>query len=90
MDTEGIYGGSTEDVNADLGLDDDPSGEPLRPIATALMHDQGVGSSGTGPVQRCEINECYAPANARHHGQLLCFRHHSMGTSAPSLLTGAA
>jgi len=90
MDPEGIYGGITEDVNADLGFDDDPSGEPLRPIATALMHDQGVGSSGNGPVPRCEINECYAPANARHHGQLLCFHHHPMGTSAPSLLTGAA
>ena len=90
MDPEGIHGGITEDVNADLGFDDAPFGEPLRPIATAPMHDPGVGSSGTGPVQRCEINECYAPANARHHGQLLCFRHHPMGKAAPSLLAGDA
>ena len=90
MDPEGIYVTITEDVNIDLGFDDAPFGEPLRPIATAPMHDPGVGSSGTGPVLRCEINECYAPANARHHGQLLCFRHHPMGTSAPSLLTGSA
>ena len=90
MDPEGIYGGINEDVNADLGLDDAPFGETPRLTATAPMHDLGVGSSGTGPVQRCEIQECYAPANARHHGKFLCFKHHPMGTAAPSLLTGAA
>ena len=90
MDPEGIYGGITEDVNADLGLDDAPFGETPRPTATVPMHDPGVGSSGTGPVQRCEIQECYAPANARHHGKFLCFKHHPMGTAAPSVLTGAA
>ena len=43
MGSEGIHGGITEDVNADLGHDDAPFNEPPRPIATSPMHDPGVG-----------------------------------------------
>lgn len=71
-----------------LGLDEH-LGKPPASVPVASQPALAVtftGTGGTGPTTRCDIDECYQPVTtASHHGQMLCFRHHPMGTSAPSL-----
>jgi len=71
-----------------LGLDEH-LGKPPASVPVAPQHASAVtftGTGGSGPTTRCDIAECYQPVTtASHHGQMLCFRHHPMGTSAPSL-----
>lgn len=71
-----------------LGLDEHlgkpPASVPVAPQPASAVTFTGTG--GSGPIIRCDIPECYQPVTtASHHGQMLCFRHHPMGTSAPSL-----
>ena len=67
-----------------LGLDEH-LGKPPASVPVAPQPARGVTFTGTGAITRCDIPECYAPATSSHHGQILCFRHHPMGTAAPPL-----
>ena len=92
-DAHEVVGHTGHENLSTLGVDEH-LGKPPAAVPVASQPASAVtftGTGGTGPTTRCDIAECYQPVTtASHHGKFLCFRHHPMGTAAPSLLAGDA
>jgi RecA/RadA recombinase len=66
----------------------EPLGNPPGVVPVAPQPALAVtftGTGGSGPINRCDIEECYSPVIGSFNGQILCSRHFPKDAPAPSL-----